>query len=168
MARSPRHPSGYSQGDWPLFHELQWNFGLTADTTPASGGNATGLPLFFHDEAAEDPTAINVNPRHASFDVSTQSNCVTNSIVPRLSLSFSATMSEDMIEVSKARSMRFKWFPIYISFSDYQAEDDRTGLTLVDMLELTRVATPEEMHPTYNGTDLLNAWTMPTNQVGLT
>ncbi len=165
---APRAPRGYIQGDYPLQHEIIWNFGLTADTTPASGGNCTQLPLFFHDEAAEDPTAINVNIRHTSFDTSSQMNCVSNSIIPRTNFGFSAVMSEDMIEVSKTRAIRFKWFPFYLSFQDYMAEDDRTGFTLKEILELVVDDTNEEIAPLYDDTKLLNAWTMPTNQAGLT
>ncbi len=168
MARAPRAPRGYIQGDFPLHHEIEWFFGLTADSAPTTGANCTSLPLFFHDEGAEDPTAINVNPRHASFDVSTQMNCVSHSIIPRTNFNFSVTMSEDMIEVSKARAIRFKWFPFYMSFRDDLAEDDRTGVTLDGILELTRLAVSEEMHPTYDTHKLLDAWTMPANQAGLT
>lgn len=168
MAKAPRAPRGYIQGDFPLQHEINWNFGLTADTTPTTGGNCTQLPLFFHDEAAEDPTAINVNPRHASFDVSAQMNCVSHSIIPKVNFGFSVTMSEDLIEVSKTRAIRFKWFPIYLSFSDYMAEDDRTGLTLKELLEVGVADATEEVFPLYDDTKLLNAFTMPTNQGGLT
>ncbi len=95
-------------------------------------------------------------------------NCVTNSIIPKVAFNFSATMSEDMIEVSKARAIRFKWFPFYMSFNDYIAEDDRTGLTIANLMETSGDTTQEEIFPLYDDTKLLNAWTMPTAQAGLT
>ncbi len=165
MGLAPRAPRGYQQGDFPLQHELEWNFGLSADTTPTTGGNSTIMPLFFHDEAAEDPTAINVNPRHASFDISTQSNCVSNSIIPKVSFNFSATMSEDMIEVSKARAIRFSWWPLYSSFTDYLAEDDRTGTLTAGIAELVSSDATEELYPIWDTTDLLDASVAPAAQL---
>lgn len=166
--RGPPAPRGYKQGDFPLQHEQEWNFGLTADTAPTTGGNSTILPLFFHDEDAEDPTAIQVNPRNAGFDVSNQSNCVSGSIIPRTSFSFSVTMSEDMIEVSKARSMVFYWWPVYSSFEDADAEDYRTGVQIFTISQILASATNEESYPNYDATKLLDAWTMPNKQLGLT
>lgn len=162
-------PRNYKMGDSPLHHNHEFSFGLTAKLAATTGWYETILPVSYHDEEIRDSSATVVNPRHASFAETRELAVNHYSITPRVKLSFSAWMTDDAITTLKLKHILFQFMPIYCSFKeDLLAEDDRTGDMIKDILHLTQIDGAEEVHPTFNSKDLLNATTMGASQLGLT
>lgn len=155
-------------GDMPLTHDHEFSFGLTAKLVPTTGWYETILPIMYHDEEIRDSSSTNTNPRHTSFAETRELGVNHFSIMPRATLSFRAWMTDDAITTLKLRHIQFQFMPIYCSFKeDLNAEDDRTGDTIKDLLHLTQSDLNEEVHPTFNTKDLLNGTTLGTLQLGL-
>ncbi len=168
MPRAPRAPRGYKEFDYPLFHHIEFEFGLR--TYSVVGNSSTMLPLFYHDnEVIASPSTTAVNPKHASFSETSELGVLSGCIVPKVNFNFSATLTKGAIETDKIRTIHMKWYPIYIAFlENLDAFDELTGTDIESILDLTHDTTDEVTIPNWNGTDTDSSWTMPTSVQGLT
>ncbi len=160
-------PKGYFQTDYPLYHQGSVSFSLTAEDETK---NSTIVPLAFHDEVGSAGSVENVivNPNHANFLEQASSECYTNSIIPRMNLSFDVGMSKLAIETDKLRALTFSFMPIYMRFkSNYDAADADAGATVESILEMEYVEASEQAHPLYTTVDLLGATLLDAGQLGL-
>lgn len=167
MSRHKYPPRGYRKLEYPLPHNFSTIFNLLAEDTSA---DSTIIPLIRATEAFTTPEAIEVNPRNANFAEETGASIHMGSIVPRLNVTFSLVLSKGAIETDKIRALKVNWMPIYISFLDsLEAMDDKTAVSVEDILELAHDTTNKDVWPLYNGTNLATGiGTCPMNTVAAT
>jgi len=162
MARL-RPPKGYRQTEYPLPHSFGQKFVLEAEDETK---NSTYVTLFRATESAVDVENIEVNPRHASFAQDGGTAIHMGSIVPKVNLTIHASMTKLAIETDKMRSIRFTWMPVYISFlNTLEAEDDKTGVQVEDILELVHDVTNKDTTPLFSTVNLSAIGSQPFSTV---
>ncbi len=150
----PRPPMGYTQEEYPLHHEFDYLF--TLDITDETM-NSTICLIITSSESAGAPEAIEVNPRHASFAEETGFMTHQGSIIPRLTVKFTAVANELALETDKIKHVNFNWLPIYSSFeSDLEAMDSKTNTEVEDVLQLEHASASKRTIPTYSGVDMVD------------
>lgn len=160
MAKFP--PRGYKLTDYPQPHNFGYRFSLDAEDTTR---DSTMIPLIRMSEKAFFADAQTVNPNNGTFAEETGVTIHHGSIIPRLNISISASITKAGIETDKIRGLRFMWFPIYMSFEeDYTAIDTSTSKEVEDILRLTHTVTDRDAQPTY-GTKLTAASNHPLSTV---
>jgi hypothetical protein len=161
MARPPR---GYDQMEYPLHHEFDYKFGLSAEAPTKNCMIATIL-RGRHDMANAIET-IEVNPENSNYAEETGPSCYPDSIIPRISLRIDANMSKGAIETDAIRRIKFRWFPIYTAMETrLDAADERTGTDVEAILELQHNATGKKVYPVFMGTNLNAGFSHPLNTV---
>lgn len=153
MARHSYPPKGYRNIEYPLWHEFNYLFAMSAEVT---NKNSTMLTLLRASEASTDGIeAVEVNPKHGSFGVETGPTIAMGSIVPKMMFKLEAHMSKTSIVTDNLRNIAFNWVPLYFSFLDsLTAEDDKTAVTIEDIFELEHDTTNKDVNPNYGGIDL--------------
>ncbi len=159
-------PRGYMGQEFPLQHNSEFSFDLTAEgATQAS----TIVPILISDQAHTNADTTIVNPRHASYAVVDSATCYPESIIPRIQLSYRCSLTKGAIETDAIRSLSLNIMPIYTAFLNrLDATDTRTGQDTETILELTHETTDEQCYPLWGGTKLANGSTLPSNIPGLT
>ncbi len=148
-----RPPKGYSQMQHPLPHNFNYRFSLNAENVNVA---STMVTLLRTSEVATGVSEIEVNPKNGAFAEDNGPLIHQDSIVPRMSISFTAALSKGAIETDAVRSLKLMWMPIYISFlNSLEAEDSKTAVQIEDILELTHNTDNKDVHPTFNGNNLI-------------
>ncbi len=145
-------PKGFKSELFPLRHRVIYSFGLCGEDETR---NSTIVTLVKNYKSANAPGTVDVNPHHASFDRETGAICNPMSIIDRLNLSMTFTMTpEPSTDVVKA--LKFQWTPIFFSFPEkLDSKDDFTDVALKTILELVSDATEEDVTPLYSTVNLL-------------
>ncbi len=157
-------PRGYRLTDHPLPHDFRYGASFDIlDTTK----DATMLTLL---RASEDATvgieAVEVNPRHASFAEETGPSCAMGSIVPRISFTFRASLSQALLTDNEFAKVQIQYIPIYTSFlSSLDASDDKTTEDIELILDLSHDVTAKRVEPQFGTVNLTNASAHPVNTV---
>lgn len=163
-----RQPKGYRKADFPLPHNFQYIFPLTAH---ASGENSTIQTLFRTSENAQTAENIEVNPKHPSFLEDGGPLIHGDSIVEKLTYSTTINLTKGAIETDKLRAIKFNWMPYYVAFLDsLEAEDIQSATQIEDILELAHATNNKDTFPLFNGTKLVTtgAVTHPLSSVAFT
>jgi len=152
MASNKFPPRGYQAIQYPLPHHFDYEFDLFADNTTKSH---TIIDIIRSFQQTTDPTTIEVNPKKTGFGEETGSVCQMNSIIPKIQMRLSATLTKGAVETDKVRTLRFNWMPIYMSFKEgWQATDENSGLTTETILEIEKVDGSESGRPLFTDVDL--------------
>ncbi len=162
MAKRP--PKGYRMTEYPLPH----NFGFGCDLMGEDETKNTYiLDLIRATEACTGAEAVEVNPRHPSFAEDGGAACFMGSIVPRMSVNFTISLTKLAIETDKMQQIAVRWMPIYTSFlSSLEAEDDKTAVQIEDILELTHNTDNKDVHPTHSTVNIVGLGNHPMSTVG--
>ncbi len=149
----PLHPpKGYLGNEYPLMHDIEYNFGLSAEGTTK---DTTIVPLMINDISAQVLATTFVNPKHATFEVSNSPNCSPESIMPYMSMSLRASLTKGAIETDFVRSLSFNYMMINTAFlSRLDAIDSKTGFDTETILELTHETTDEQAYPLWTTVDV--------------
>ncbi len=166
-------PKGYNQMEYPLPHQFDYNFGLSAEIATK---NATMVTLIKSYEAMNAADAIEVNPSHSAFLEETGPVCQVDSIIPRLNISMSAMMTQTSAggALDDIKVLKFHWMPIYMSFIDtYEAMENETNAEVEDVIEMQHTVAQKDGNPLWSNTDLLESATTgylahPVNTVNIT
>ncbi len=162
----PQHknpPRGYRLTDHPLPHDFRYGFSF--DILDATK-DATLLTII---RASEDATvgveAVEVNPTHASFAEETGPTCAMGSIVPKVSFTFRAAMSQAMLLDNEFGKVQLNMIPVYSSFlSSLDAADDKTTEDIELILDLEHDVTAKRVNPNFS-VNLTDTATHPVNTV---
>ncbi len=145
-------PKGYESSDYPLPHNFLYQGGLGLDGTSK---NATYFPLIVGDKGLVNSDLVNANPEHGSFAEATTPYCYKNSTVPRMMVSFSATLSKVAIETDKLQVVKGFWFPVYTAFKNrLDAEDQKSGNTTAEILEIESEAVGKSVYPLWSAVNM--------------
>ncbi len=144
-------PAGFKATLYPLQHRVIYSAGLSAVTATK---NSTMFILVRHYKTTVNPSAVFVNPHHASFDNETGSVCNNMSIIDRLKIILKFNITANAINVDSMNGLHVLWRPIFFSFPEkLDAADDETTTTVASLLSLTKDATQEDITPAF-GTKL--------------
>ncbi len=153
MAERP--PFGYNKRDKPLPHLFAHIFGLNMLTDTVRSTVSTFLRT---SKATNDPSTIEVNPRNAAFAVDTGALICEDSIVQKMSIVKSYSLSEGARETENFLAVKLFHTNIMGVFEDsWTPKDEKTNLEVEDILELTRDATNMDVTPKFNSTSLTGA-----------
>ncbi len=147
-----RPPPGYNTRDKPLPHLLKYNYTLNFfnDTN-----NSTILSYMRTSKATNDPSTIEVNPRNGAFAVDTGALICEDSIVQKISISKSFTLNEFARVTENIVAAKINTLKIMGVFEDsWTPKDEKTGLKVEDILEVTQDATNMDVTPKFTGTNL--------------
>jgi len=159
-------PKGYSQMEYPLPHNFNYQFSLSPETATK---NSTMIPLIRTSEVCNVADAIEVNPSHSSFAEETGSIIQPDSIIPKMNIHMTAQMNKSLDVTDKIRFLKFNWMPIYMAFLDmYEAVENETNVTVSDVLQLTTDVNPKMGKALYNNVKLLGATNWPMSTVNFT
>ncbi len=164
MTKHKTPPRGYRMLDYPLPHEFQ--YGGTFDFLDLSK-DATMITILRSSETTTGVEAVEVNPRHAAFAEETGPTIANGSIVPRISFTLRASLSQATTVDNEFGAVQFHMLPIYTAFLDsMEASDDKTGEDVEGILELATSATAaKRVQPLFSGTNLTNGLAQPVNTV---
>ncbi len=160
-------PRGYLGEEFPLHHDIEFNFQLNAEDETK---NSTIIPILLQDEGiGTQPKSVQVNPKNDTFEVNTGFQCYPDSIIPKIALSYRCALTKGAIETDLIRSLSLNIMPIHTAFlSRLDAEDTKTTTDCENLLELTHETTDKQCYPLYSTVKLSNGFTAPTDYPGLT
>lgn len=140
-------PRGFKSELFPLRHEFFYSVGLNLTTGPT---NSTIFTIAKNYNAVNNADTITTNPHNANFDVETGAICNKMSILEKISLSMSFTLTEDAI-VDGVKSAKVIYMPIFNSFKGrMESTDDVTSITPLTVLELIKDDTQEDVTPLFS------------------
>lgn len=158
-------PKGYEQIQYPLPHYFEYAVNMQAEDETKNSFYAT---LLRSSEVLTAPESVEVNPANVAFAEDAGPLIHPNSIVPKLSIGFTANLTQNSIETDKLRGLYFEFMPVYCAFlNTLEAEDAKTAVQIEDILELTHNTDNKDVHPTASGVDLIGGPT-PVSTVGAT
>ncbi len=160
----PRPPRGYRNEEYPLPHNFSQSFSLSAENEALN--TAIIQILRTHEGLTAAAETIEVNPRNAAFAEETGSLIGSGSIVPRIEFSLNMRLSKLAIETDKVRALIVNFMPIYMAFlPSLDAEDDKTAVSVEDILEIQHNPTDKDTVALHSTTNLLNATNFPLSTV---
>ncbi len=150
MAKFP--PRGYKQKEFPLPHDIDSFFTLNVGVSTKA---ATIIPLLETSEQVISAESIEVHPYNLSFSEENSHMIHFESVVDRMMLKFTISLTKASIETDGVRSLLVKYMPIYMAFvDDYDAMDDKTDTDIEALIEMQHAENKKDGYPLYNGTDI--------------
>ncbi len=147
-------PRGFKAELYPLLHRLDYSFALGLLQDSKNSVIAT-IVRGSKDSAMNNPNTIEVNPHNTNFAQETGVMCHQMSILEKIKLSISFTLTEDAI-TDGVKSLVVKYMPIFSSFPEKLASTDaETGFTAASVLELIHDATNEDVTPLTAANDVV-------------
>lgn len=175
----PKHPPrGYSKMQYPLPHNFSYSgvFDILD-----SAKRATYVTLFRGTETSLSPDSIEVNPRHDNFAEDQGPTCIFDSIIPKVSFTLRASLSQAMLADFEFAKVVFKMMPVYIAFEDSLTAKNINSPAeseVEDILHLAHTVTSHRTQPlfvtkltargshpysTISATDTEASWGLTTN-----
>lgn len=151
-------PKNYFAMEYPLPHNFEYQFGLSPETATT---NSTICSLLQSREGLTAVESIEVNPSNSAFGEDTGPVCQPDSIIPRMNISFDAQLNHILTETDKIKYLKFNYLPIYQSFKDFEAKDNKTDVAVESILELVDDNNTKRVYPLFNGVDLPTTYLHP-------
>ncbi len=142
-------PRGYNKMQHPLPHNFMYQG--VFDILDAAK-DATYISLFRGDETANPPDTIEVNPRHGSFAEDGGISVCMDSIIPKVSFTFRASLSQAMLTDNEFAKVIIKFMPVYMAFEDsYTAKNINmpAETEVEDILQLTHATVSKRGGPNF-------------------
>ncbi len=129
--------------------------------------SSTIFPIVMNDDARGDPMDLNVHPEHAAWVEDVTPNCFPDSEIRRMRIIIDIIVPKAV--GSQSNIVKFNYGLIATAFpEDLDAKDEKSTLTLKEILELQKESTDRQTYPLWSGIDLVGASTLSTNVPGLT
>ncbi len=142
-------PAGFKAEMYPLRHRFNYAVGLQGAT---AAENSTILTLVKNYKGSIAAQSIFVNPHHGSLDVETGAICGKMSIIDKLKLSLTFSLTKNATTTDKIAGLKCLWMPIFFSFPEkLDAVDDVSTTSVASILSLTKDATQEDITPAFAG-----------------
>ncbi len=135
--------------EFPLIHNFEFGFGLSADSATKA---STIVPYMFQDNALVDYETIKTNPENADFAVTAHGNTMAGSYVPKIMVNWTMFIPAGDTEIVHLKANTMKIHTAMLNRLD--AFDKKTGNDIETILELQHETTDEQCYPLYNGTKL--------------
>ncbi len=147
MVKHP--PRGYTKMQYPLPHDFSYK-GVFDILDPAK--RATYVTLFRGTETSLAPDGIEVNPRHDDFAEDPGPTCIFDSIIPKVSFTMRASLSQAMTTDFEFAKVIFKMMPVYIAFEDSLTAKNINSPAeseIEDILHLSHTVTSHRTQPLF-------------------
>jgi len=144
-------PNNYFAMEYPLPHNFNYKFSLSPETT---GKNSTLCTLLQNREGLTAVESIEVNPSNGAFGEETGPTCQPDSIIPKINVSFDCQLNKSIV-VDGIKYLKINYLPIYSSFKDFEAKDNKTDVAVESILEIVDDANSKRVYPLFNGNDCL-------------
>ncbi len=155
---------------YPRPHNWLGTFGLGLE--PAIVNSYTIIPFSFYDEGIGAASSYTANPENAAFAEAPEMNNFVDSRIDKIFAQIEFSLTKAALETDKVHAVKVCYMPIFTSFDDYTAIDEKSTNEIQDVLELQTESTDNQGFPLYNTVDMKAIGTLstllPTNQPGLT
>ncbi len=152
------------QRKFDAIHDFYGHFAVSPRSSTVRYG--TIIPIVMNDDALGDPMSFNANPEHASWAEVTQPNCYPDSEIRNMNITidiWTGIKGKDIHKHFIDYGLIVCAFP-----EDLDALDEKSGLTLKEVLELQHESTDRQCYPLWNTVDMLDGSTLASNVPGLT
>ncbi len=154
------------QRKWDRIHEINESCNLLSED---AAGDTTIIPLIMNDDAKGDPMSFNANPEHASFAETDEPNCFPDSEIRNFKLTIDVQTYKAFNETDKQSTYDFEYALISCAFpEDLDSLDEKSGLTLKEIIELQKETTDRQCYPLWSGADINVPSLLSANVPGLT
>ncbi len=152
MPMIKRPPKGYFKMEYPLPHNFEYKFSLTAYTVAKT---ATMVTICRTSNDHNAPSSIETHPNNTNFAEETGTLVKLGSIVPKIHGTLHMQLSNASIQTDQVPLMNVYLIPIVNSFKTLlEASDKKSGSTVQQLLEILSDDTKEDVTPIFNVTDL--------------
>ncbi len=147
-------------------HEIFGSFKM--DITSVSAADiSTIIPIVMNDDAQGDPMDYMANPEHASWSENAKVNCFPDSEIRNLHVTLDIIGQDGLANI--VQGIVVDYALIQNAFPEkMDAIDEKSGLSVKEILELQKETTDRQCYPLWNGTDMQNANTMDAAIPGFT
>ncbi len=151
--------------NFDAIHDYTGHFSISQEVT--TDISATIIPIIMNDDAQGDPMSLNVNPEHASWAEQVSPNCYPDSEVRNLRMTID--IWPNLALAGKVTTIDIEYALIACAFpEDLDALDEKSGLTLKEILELQKETTDRQCYPLWNAIDMGTTRVLPSEVPGLT
>lgn len=127
----------------------------------------TIVPILMNDDAQGDPMDFKAHPEHASWAEQSQPNCYPDSEIRNMKITCDIIVPKALSAISSV--VKVDYALISCAFpEDLDAIDEKSGLSLKEILELEKETTDRQCYPLWSAIDLLNGSLLHANVPGLT
>ncbi len=128
---------------------------------------ATILPIIMNDDAQGDPMDFKAHPEHASWAEVAFPNCFPDSEIKNMTVTFDIIIPAETSAISSV--VRVDYALISCAFpEDLDAIDEKSGLSMKEVLELQKETTDRQCYPLWSAVDMFDGSTLHANIPGLT
>ncbi len=128
---------------------------------------STIIPIIMNDDAQGDPMSFKAHPEHASWSEVAYANCYPDSEIKNMKIIVEFLVPKALSAITSV--VRVNYALISCAFpEDLDAIDEKSGLSMKEVLELQKESTDRQCYPLWNAVDMLSASTMHANIPGLT
>ncbi len=128
---------------------------------------ATIIPIVMNDDAQGDPMDFKAHPEHASWAEQAMPNCYPDSEIKNMRIVIDFIVPAALAAISSA--VRIDYGLISCAFpEDLDALDEKSGLTLKEVLEIQKETTDRQTFPLWSAIDMIGASTLHAEVPGLT
>ncbi len=152
---------------WDAIHEFFGSHSHYVQSS-ASDKNVTCLvPIVMNDDALGDPMSFNANPEHASWSEVVDPNCYPDSEIKGMKIIFNIIANETT--GGSIPGIVYEYALVSCAFpEDLDAIDEKSGLSVKQILELQHESTDRQCYPLWSATDFLDGSTLSAKVPGLT
>lgn len=131
---------------------MQLLFGVSIEST---ADDTTVIPVIKYDEGMAGPSSYKANPRNPSFAESNSPSCYPDSLISNFECKIRVQLTKKAMETDKIQSLNYAHQVIHPAFlEDLTPKDEKTGLSIENILHLTHETTDRQTSPIYDGLKL--------------
>ncbi len=154
------------QRKFDAIHEFFGSFQSSLRSTAALT-HSTIFPIVMNDDAMGDPMDFKAHPEHASWSEVAYPNCFPDSEIRNMKIRMLIIMPEAL--ANKTSRIKLQYALISCAFpEDLDALDEKSGLTVKEILEIQKETTDRQTYPLWTSVDMPNGSTLHANIPGLT
>ncbi len=128
---------------------------------------ATIFPIIMNDDAQGDPMDFKAHPEHASWAEVAKPNCFPDSEIKNMRITMDIIIPAAVSAVSSVVKMDYALISCAFP-EDLDALDEKSGLTLKEVLEIQKESTDRQTFPLYNNVKMIGGSTLHAEVPGLT
>jgi len=127
----------------------------------------TIVPIIMNDDAQGDPMSFKAHPEHASWAEVAYPNCFPDSEIRNMKITMDIMIPKALSAI--ASTVKVEYALISCAFpEDLDAIDEKSGLSLKEVLELQKETTDRQVYPLWSAIDMTFGSTLHANIPGLT
>ncbi len=129
--------------------------------------NSVLLPIIMNDDAQGDPMDFKAHPEHASWAEQAKPNCFPDSEIRNMKITVDVIVPKAISAVTSV--IKLNYALISCAFpEDLDALDEKSGLTLKEVLEIQKETTDRQTYPLWTGIDIIGPSVLHAEVPGLT